>query len=452
MGASDYMTGNAPAGASFQMGNFAKQLFDMIGGLPQDYYQGQQSQFQQGQNQRTVEQQNLFRDGIPVGPNGQPDYSAMIAKMIQTGGAPAAAPLMHTLLGAQIGSNAADAITAGDGTQAPREPITAPVAQTAAMLDRGGRAGQPVSPAPSAGAGGGAPSTRSTPVGTEAEARQRLDRAQNKEALAAKYAGVGQKDVKDALLQSAKDDRERAKQIFEALGTYNKPTDKERDVASGTDAKAAQTAADIKYYDTIHRGRTGAADIMAQQKQNIDILRQVAEAPSLTLGPGSNLWLQVQRMAATAGINPTSAAPAEIFHQVAAKILADQFAGLKSLATETGEQGGRIFKPMLDIEEKANITPEDSLEGVKAKLKIFDEMGNLMIRWGNKADQYKIDHGRLDAKFERDLRAEIANARIPDVVPKPKPESPPMQGARKAPDGKWYVADPSRPGKYLMVQ
>lgn len=30
-------------------------------------------------------------------------------------------------------------------------------------------------------------------------------------------------------------------------------------------------------------------------------------------------------------------------------------------------------------------------------------------------------------------------------------EKPPMENARKAPDGKWYVEDPSRPGKHLLV-
>jgi hypothetical protein len=31
-------------------------------------------------------------------------------------------------------------------------------------------------------------------------------------------------------------------------------------------------------------------------------------------------------------------------------------------------------------------------------------------------------------------------------------EQPPIPNAKKAPDGKWYVPDPARPGKYLMVQ
>jgi hypothetical protein len=31
-------------------------------------------------------------------------------------------------------------------------------------------------------------------------------------------------------------------------------------------------------------------------------------------------------------------------------------------------------------------------------------------------------------------------------------EQPPLEGARKAPDGNWYVADPEREGKWLQVQ
>ena len=38
------------------------------------------------------------------------------------------------------------------------------------------------------------------------------------------------------------------------------------------------------------------------------------------------------------------------------------------------------------------------------------------------------------------------------ALPAPTSEQPPSPGARKAPDGKWYVPDPSRPGKYLEVR
>lgn len=32
------------------------------------------------------------------------------------------------------------------------------------------------------------------------------------------------------------------------------------------------------------------------------------------------------------------------------------------------------------------------------------------------------------------------------------PNAPPVEGARQAPDGKWYVEDPNRPGKYLLAE
>ncbi len=46
--------------------------------------------------------------------------------------------------------------------------------------------------------------------------------------------------------------------------------------------------------------------------------------------------------------------------------------------------------------------------------------------------------------------APTASARPPGVPQ--QAAQPPMQGARQAPNGNWYLPDPNRPGKYLMVQ
>jgi hypothetical protein len=183
--------------------------------------------------------------------------------------------------------------------------------------------------------------------------------------------------------------------------------------------KAAETGgeAGAKYYDSLHKGLAGSAMIAAQQKQNIDMLRQVAESPNFTPGYGSDAALGLQRMAAQLGINPEGAAPRELFNQIATRVLADQISGIKSMASETGETGGRIFKSMLDLEEKANITPEDSAAGVKAKLNLIDNAGNLMMRWGDMADDYVKEHGKLDSGFDKQLRSEISKARLPNVVP-----------------------------------
>jgi len=531
MGASDYMVGNAPGAMSYGAGNMAQQLYQMIGGLPQDYQQGQQA-FRQNR------QQDLFKDGIPQDRNGQPDYAAMISKMIQTGGAPVAQQMIPAMIGQQTNAQIANVLNPGQSPAQPPAQNNSPTGQTPAMLQRGGGAaagqsqsggdngrntitsmvtqnaddpdaagatiakvaqytgldpnahitnprdvtrvqnamkaaglrvqnangvpaGRPVpnasspeesndttpvgtgGPSQAAPGGGGqvspspqgdsfntrfnAANMRQTPVGTEAEARKAIALGQRQQAAAAMY-GASPKAA-EAALAAGKANIERGEKILESLGKYNEPTTKQKNVESGAEGHAAQAAADIKYYDSLHRGLAGSGMIAAQQKQNVDMLRQVAESPSFTPGTGTDAWLTYQRALTQFGINPTGAAPREIFNQVSARILADQFSGLKSMAAETGEQGARIFKSMLDIEEKANITPEDSLAGIKAKLNLLDKTGDLMMKWADKADDYKIKHGRLDAGFNKELRADIAKARVPNAVPKGEPKGTGVTGA-----------------------
>ena len=213
------------------------------------------------------------------------------------------------------------------------------------------------------------------------------------------------------------------------------------EVAQAGAKKAAEEGgtASAKYYDAVHRGLAGSAMIAAQQKQNIDALRQIANSPDFIAGTFADSGLAMQRLASGLGINPTGAAPRELFNQLAAKVLADQFSGLKSMASETGEAGGRVFKPMLDIEEKANITPEDSAAGIGAKLNLLDHAGNLMMQYGDLADDYIKDHGKLDAGFDKAIRKEIAGSRIPNVVPQETKEGgTPSAPISKTINGKTY--------------
>jgi hypothetical protein len=204
--------------------------------------------------------------------------------------------------------------------------------------------------------------------------------------------------------------------------------------------KGAETSAETsaKYYDSLHKGLAGSAMIASQQKQNIDALRQIASSPDFISGAFGDSALQMQRFAAQLGINPTGAAPRELFNQLAAKVLADQFSGLKSMASETGEAGGRVFKPMLDIEEKANVTSDDTPAGISAKLNLLDNAGNLMMKYGDMADDYVAKNGKLDAGFDKSLRGEIAKSRLPNVVPQPETGAAASAPVTKAIGGKTY--------------
>ncbi len=200
--------------------------------------------------------------------------------------------------------------------------------------------------------------------------------------------------------------------------------------AKGMDEAATANA---KYYDSLHKGLAGSAMIAAQQKQNIGVLKTILADPGFGFGSVAGLQQGTLRALATAGIAPEAAANREVFNQTMARILADQFSGLKSLASTTGETGARIFKPMLDMEEKAIAHPDDTVEGIKRKIDILDQAGDLMMRWGNAADEHAINNGgRLDARFDRALRGEIANARIAyGTQPSDKPGQP-KEGQQQA--------------------
>jgi hypothetical protein len=81
-------------------------------------------------------------------------------------------------------------------------------------------------------------------------------------------------------------------------------------------------------------------------------------------------------------------------------------------------------------------------EGIKAAL---DQM------------QKEMQAANLAPAMVRDaITARITGKPVQSSAPyiggsSPQAEKPPVEGAKKAPDGKWYVPDPNRPGKYLEV-
>lgn len=59
------------------------------------------------------------------------------------------------------------------------------------------------------------------------------------------------------------------------------------------------------------------------------------------------------------------------------------------------------------------------------------------------------DDGSLDGTDAQGLP--LAGLPSGNEAGTPNPETPPVKGARRAPDGYWYVPDPKRPGKWLRV-
>src|SRR5260370_6097702 len=106
MGAQDYMVGNAPAGASYQMGNMAQQLYSMLSNLPEQYQKGQDFQYKQRQQNlfQDSDSQAMLQDALKTG-----NYSPLLQKIIQAQGA-GAAPVIGQLMSDQAGAKLANAI------------------------------------------------------------------------------------------------------------------------------------------------------------------------------------------------------------------------------------------------------------------------------------------------------------------------------------------------------
>lgn len=85
---------SVPAPDIANAGNNARLLYEMGRNLGTDYRAGQDFQYQQ-------RMRNLFQDGIPTGPDGQPDWNAALQQTLRAGGAPELNNVLPVIQGMQ---------------------------------------------------------------------------------------------------------------------------------------------------------------------------------------------------------------------------------------------------------------------------------------------------------------------------------------------------------------
>ena len=202
--------------------------------------------------------------------------------------------------------------------------------------------------------------------------------------------------------------------------------------------KGAETLAEGqgKEYQSIHAGITGAGLNYAAQAPNIKTLLKLA--PNASTGTGSETMLALNRLGDKIGLSKRAAAPQELFRQLATKILADQFSSIRNTSMEEGSPAARVFKSMLDVEEKANITDQDSLEGIVSKLKRMQKVAGYGMKWANMADDEVKENKQLGPEFMKKIRKEISEADYDEEAegqPAPaagKPGGTPIERAKDA--------------------
>ena len=182
------------------------------------------------------------------------------------------------------------------------------------------------------------------------------------------------------------------------------------------------------------------------QLNTISTMERAAKDPNFYSGTGANAITAYRRGAAALGLGDTSAAaPNELFGKMSNKLVIDSLGSL----SQGVSNGDRTF--VESTVPNLQNTPDGNA-------KIFEVMRKVAQRKQEVArlatDYAAKNGGRIDYKFNSVLQDYAEkNPLFPQSGSQSNtPAAQPQQAApRQAPDGKFYVPDPNRPGKYLQV-
>lgn len=181
------------------------------------------------------------------------------------------------------------------------------------------------------------------------------------------------------------------------------------------------------------------------------IMQKLVDSPNFYSGAGSASRDMLNRAAISLGIaDAGKMAPNELFGKLANKAI------LEGLG---GSLGAGVSNADRDFIQGTVANRANTPEGNRAILDYSVKLAQRQIDMAKMARDYAAKSGgRLDAGFNDELtKFAEANPLVSDADRKASGAAQPVAkapapGARQAPDGNWYVADPSRPGKFLMVR
>lgn len=405
---------------------------------------------QQGQGQQASVMQILAAQGIPNDQLGA--ASASIARQI---GVDPSQPL--DLQDPQVRNVLVPAVQRlkqmGLGQVQPQQPGDQQVAQQAPQ-----QAQQP-NPQQNQGTFGAPPATPTrgmVPTGTDPEVQKQI----------ATYTAIASNPAYPKSVQEA------ALTRLKALQDQTSPTPdiKNYDLyrRQGGDLKFNEWQADNESKKTVatEEAKLGAAKyqtlvdsgVKAQQEiPQLEMLQTQMNDPNFFSGIGEKYNLAYKRLKSAAGIDPDAAVPQEFLRKATAASVLGSFGALKGL--------GPIRVAEMNLAKQAAAAPDNSIPANKLLVEIqkrtYQRQGDI----AEMAQNYKEQNGTLDAGFDKKVTAYFKahpifnDAEIQDFhkaigeAPKTTTASAPSQfpNAKQAPDGKFYVPDPQRPGKYLRV-
>jgi hypothetical protein len=205
-------------------------------------------------------------------------------------------------------------------------------------------------------------------------------------------------------------------------------------------------------YETVEK-RADEARAAAQSLPAFAEAKRLVESGNITLGAGADTRVAMQKLGALFGLDTTSASNAETFRAAMAPTVLGLVKGLGA--------GSGISNADRDFAERAaggniNLEPATIKRlidiGVRASQAKIDAHNKMVDQVYPEAD---TNNGQVRSLFRVSPEAFSQPQLAPAAAPAPAGAQAPQAGQtgpRQAPDGKWYVPDPNRPGKYLRVE
>jgi hypothetical protein len=199
--------------------------------------------------------------------------------------------------------------------------------------------------------------------------------------------------------------------------------------------------------DLATKGRNAASTL-----NTLSLMEQAMRAPGFYSGVGGEGVKRANQFLGALGVkDPKAASAAEVFDALSNKVVLDGLGG---------SLGPGISNTDRDYIARTAPTLAQSEQGNRDLIGIARSLAQRQQAVAKLARDYAGAHGgRLDAGFDQQLEDFAAqNPLFPQAQAASKasaPQEPPQgapPGTRMAPDGRFYAADPTRPGKYLLVR
>jgi hypothetical protein len=223
------------------------------------------------------------------------------------------------------------------------------------------------------------------------------------------------------------------------------------DLESGKAGATERAKADVKEQQEIISAGRGA---QARLGTINTITNVVNSDKNLQLGFGSETSLKIKMALEQAGFDFGDLSGSQLIQKLNGVLASESSKSFSTRPTQFEFKTFLANNPGLALDEKGNVR----MLGILAQnAKREADLGKLArqnqdnwAKWDDVVEKYDKEHPIKDPTTGKVL----SNHSIIAPVGKSGRQSasaPPMEGAKKAPDGNWYVPDPNRPGKFAKV-